>query len=544
MAVKIHITVKEKILIHLLSYSKYKEEVEVPVQVSQEGMAKAVGVRRSHIASALKDLKDSGHIEEKKARVIGEKRRKNAYFLTHEGQADALRLKKAVLEKKILLKAEDGTVKEIEIPRLKDHIEEKLGVLEILNRLDDEGVFDVKRKEEPAEEELERTVICPFCAQTNKNFELKKVELSSGATGLSVTCFFCGREFLAAEISLADQEEAKGYAPTFLPSEIAPEEYAPPPFVAANPFLVSLGLFFMLASFLFAMMVGLEYISSGFFVLVPIGFVISLALLYIGLMEVKHLDAITRRILIVTGAIFVGFIALFVGVMLDAEYEAEEAWIMASVVLPAFGVFIFGKPLARSLRSELSLSLGVFLVLFGVFTIIFFEFFSWSAWYSPFWVIAGSMMMFTSYEIERLDRTFILRAVAVGVGAFVAIFCAVIIISEYSALGPWKVLSAFLWFLFGVFLVLFRFLEQESYEKSFQAMRSTLLSGLGVLFVLVGILLAMNGRYIECGVEFFIGIPIIWYGLVNVREYEPLQVGLISFVIFSEIFTVFSLVLA
>jgi DNA-binding PadR family transcriptional regulator len=184
MAVKIHITVKEKILIHLLSYSKYKEEVEVPVQVSQEGMAKAVGVRRSHIASALKDLKDLGQVEEKKARVIGEKRRKNAYFLTHEGQAEALRLKRAVLEKKILLKAEDGTVKEIEITGLKDHIEEKLGVLEILNRLDDEGVFDVKRKEEPAEEELERTVICPFCAQTNKNFELKKVELSSGATGL------------------------------------------------------------------------------------------------------------------------------------------------------------------------------------------------------------------------------------------------------------------------------------------------------------------------------------------------------------------------
>jgi len=543
MAVKIHITVKEKILIHLLSYSRYKEEVEVPVQVSQEGMAKAVGVRRSHIASALKDLKDLGHVEEKKARVIGEKRRKNAYFLTHEGQAEALRLKEAVLEKKILLKTEDGAVKEIEIPRLKDHIEEKLGVLEILNRLDDEGVFDVKRKEEPAEEGLERTVICPFCAQTNKNFELKEVELSSGGTGLSVTCFFCGREFLAAEISMADQEEAKGYAPTFLPSEITPEEYAPPPFVTANPFLVSLGLFFMLASFLLALMIGLDYVSSGFFVLILVGFILSFALLYFGLMNVRHLDAITRRILIVIGAIFVGFIALFVGLMLDAEYEAEQTWIMASVVIPAFGVFIFGKPLAKSLRSELSLSLGVFLVLFGSFTIIFFDLFSWSAWYSPFWVIVGSMMVFTSYEIERLDIIFVIRAGCIGVGAFMTLFCIVLMVQSGSALWPFRAISAILWLLIGIYLVLIRFQHQEAFEKSILALRGALLSGIGELFFLVGILLALNGRIMECAVEFFIGIPIIYYGLVEVREYEPSQVGLIAFVICSEALTVLSFTL-
>ena len=245
----------------------------------------------------------------------------------------------------------------------------------------------------------------------------------------------------------------------------------------------------------------------------------------------------------ITGAFFVGFIALFLGLILEAEYDPEQAWIMASVVLPAFGVFIFGKPLTKTLRSELSLSLGVFLVLFGGFSTIFHELFSWSAWFSPFWVIAGVVMVFTSYEIEKLDKTFILRAACVGVGAFIAIFCAGLIISEHYTLGPWKVLSAFLWFLFGVFLVLFRFLDKGSYEKWFQVLRSALLSGIGVLFILVGILLALNGRYMEFGVEFFIGIPILWYGLMNVKEYESLQIGLITFVIFSEIFSVLSLVL-
>ncbi len=92
--------------------------------------------------------------------------------------------------------------------------------------------------------------------------------------------------------------------------------------------------------------------------------------------------------------------------------------------------------------------------------------------------------------------------------------------------------------------MLFRFLEKDSYEKWFQVLRSTLLSGIGVLFILVGILLALNGRYMEFGVEFFIGVPILWYGLMDVKEYESLQIGLIAFVIFSEIVSVLSFVMA
>jgi hypothetical protein len=57
MADKVRVTVKEKILIHLFGFSKYRDDFEVPQKVTQDGMAKVIGVRRSHIASALKDLK-------------------------------------------------------------------------------------------------------------------------------------------------------------------------------------------------------------------------------------------------------------------------------------------------------------------------------------------------------------------------------------------------------------------------------------------------------------------------------------------------------
>ena len=103
------------------------------------------------------------------------------------------------------------------------------------------------------------------------------------------------------------------------------------------------------------------------------GFILSLVVLYIGLKDVRHLEAISRRLLIITGTIFVTFIAVFVSYIMGAEFDLEQVGIMVSVILPAFFVFAFGKPLSANLRSELSLSLGTFLVLFGVFLSIFYH---------------------------------------------------------------------------------------------------------------------------------------------------------------------------
>jgi hypothetical protein len=544
MADKVRVTVKEKILIHLLSFSKFRDEVEVPAQISQDGMAKAVGVRRSHIASALKDLKSSDLVEERKARIQGQERRKNAYFLSHIGNEEAMRLKETVLEKNITLKKEDGSEIEIKISELKEHVTRKFSVLEVLNRLSDDGIFIEKEIMMPSEEpmELERIVVCPFCGQTNKNFELNLVPLLDGIPGYNVPCFFCGREFIATEVSPGEQGTVKNYATTFLPSDDSQQHFISPPFRAAKPLYISLGLFFMLASFFLGLIVALGYLSTGFYAFVPVGLVLSILLLFVGLKEVRHLDAISRRIVIVIGAVFIGFISIFVGLLIGVEYEGEQAWILASVVLPAFGVFIFGKPLTRSLRSELSMSLGVFLVLFGIFTIAFYDLFRWSSWFSPFWVISGALMVFTSYEIERLNQDRILRAICMGGGAFLAVFCLVIIVSHGADLWPYKAISTSLWLLSGVFLVLLRFFDSEPFEKSLLALRSSLISGIGVLFVMAGILLAINSRFMESVVEFFIGAPIILLGLGNAREFNSSQLFIIAFIIISEVFTVFSFV--
>jgi hypothetical protein len=537
MADKVRVTVKEKILIHLLGFSKYRDEFEVPVKVTQEGMAKVIGVRRSHIASALKDLKTSELVYDNKTRIEGQERRKNAYFLTPQGEIEAHRIKESVNGKTIQVKDEEGNLKELKISELPEILERKMSFIDILSCISQDGEFKEKEEEK---KEPENAVICPFCNNTNFNFELKEIPSEDGTINISIPCMFCGGEFLATKKMEIGEDDTVNYEPVPFIQKAQP---LPPPLPTGNPFLVILGLFFMMGSFILALLVGLSAVPDELCLIAPVGFIASLVVLYIGLKDVKHLEFMSRRLLFVMSTVFMSFIVLFISLSLGAEYDYEEVAIMATVVLPAFFVLAFAKPLSPNLRSELSLSLGVFFVQFGVFISVYYELFSQSVWYSPFWVIAGSVLLFTSYEVHRLDRILVIRSVCVGIGSFMAIFCLVVLGSWYSELGFFKIVSIVLWLIFTLFLISLRFVSISVFERALSALRTSLFAGLGLLFVLVGVILALKGRLMQSGVEFFIGLPIMWYGLNNVKTMAFSQIGLIIYVLVAEVILVLSFVL-
>jgi hypothetical protein len=221
----------------------------------------------------------------------------------------------------------------------------------------------------------------------------------------------------------------------------------------------------------------------------------------------------------------------------------ERAGTLALVVFPAFFVFAFGKPLSSNLRSELSLSLGVFLILFGVFLSVFSDLFQWSMWFSPFWVIAGSVLIYVSYEIHRLDKLLITRSICVGAGAFCAIFCIMVLNAWEADLGMFRIIGILLWFIFCAFLVLLRFLPTDVFKEMLYALKTSLLAGIGVLFMLIAIILGIRGRFMEAGVEFFLGIPIIWYGFQDTRRFGYAKIGLILYVMASEVIAVLAFLL-
>ncbi|MEM3395752.1 MAG: tetratricopeptide repeat protein [Thermoplasmata archaeon] len=90
---RIKLTAAEKVLLHLYEYTKYVDHFEVPFAVTQDGIAEAVGILRSHVPRTLKGLLDKGYIEEKLAHVIGSERRRKVYFLTTPGIAHAKKIR-------------------------------------------------------------------------------------------------------------------------------------------------------------------------------------------------------------------------------------------------------------------------------------------------------------------------------------------------------------------------------------------------------------------------------------------------------------------
>ena len=71
MAVQAKPGVQERILLHLLDYSDFKDSIEVPFALSQMGIANAVAIARSNVPRAIAGLKDQGILVERQAHVKG-----------------------------------------------------------------------------------------------------------------------------------------------------------------------------------------------------------------------------------------------------------------------------------------------------------------------------------------------------------------------------------------------------------------------------------------------------------------------------------------
>jgi ATP/maltotriose-dependent transcriptional regulator MalT/DNA-binding MarR family transcriptional regulator len=151
MAAKPHLTVTEKILIHLLDKVKFEDRFEVPYTLTQGGIADAVSVRRSYVSSATKEMINKGLLSEKLSHIKGEARRRKSYFLTPEGKAAAEKLRNDVSTQKVLLRDEEGE-SELDIGDIKKKTEIKLSFLEIIARISEEGALDLTAAQAPAAE--------------------------------------------------------------------------------------------------------------------------------------------------------------------------------------------------------------------------------------------------------------------------------------------------------------------------------------------------------------------------------------------------------
>ncbi len=87
------ITVGERIVLHLVQYQKLIDNYDVPIDISQDGIAASLRISRAHAAIELKKLRGSGEVIEKLAHIKRGKTKRKVYFLSITGEQKAVRIK-------------------------------------------------------------------------------------------------------------------------------------------------------------------------------------------------------------------------------------------------------------------------------------------------------------------------------------------------------------------------------------------------------------------------------------------------------------------
>ena len=83
-------TVRRRILVHLANYSLQEPDHEAPREVSQQGIAEAVGIRLRHISQYIRPMIKEGLVTERSGLVDGGRQHQKVYFLTDQGRKEAL----------------------------------------------------------------------------------------------------------------------------------------------------------------------------------------------------------------------------------------------------------------------------------------------------------------------------------------------------------------------------------------------------------------------------------------------------------------------
>ncbi|MCU0851855.1 MAG: tetratricopeptide repeat protein [Thermoplasmata archaeon] len=104
----------ERLLLHLWDLDRYRDDPEVPLGASQEGIANRLQIQVHAASRALSGLQEEGLVFDRLAHVRGAPKRRRAYFLTEKGRLAALGMRNDVLKRKVVLE-HDGATQELTI---------------------------------------------------------------------------------------------------------------------------------------------------------------------------------------------------------------------------------------------------------------------------------------------------------------------------------------------------------------------------------------------------------------------------------------------
>jgi hypothetical protein len=145
-------TIEDRILLHLLDFTKWRDEIEVPPNITQLGISNGVGIKKKHVPRSLRGMMEKDLLSEKTAHVTGKSQRMKTYFLTMIGEQKARRLRNHVRSLTIKVKVGTRDIKEMEIKDLGELLKETYTLAQVISYISNEGVFDIEKVKDAREE--------------------------------------------------------------------------------------------------------------------------------------------------------------------------------------------------------------------------------------------------------------------------------------------------------------------------------------------------------------------------------------------------------
>ncbi len=139
------LTINERVLLHVYERSTTRGVLEAPFPLTQQGIARALGMRVNHVSRAVKSLQTQSCVTEQTARVRGEVRKRKVYLISHEGHAIAQALVNDLGRRLVLVRDERGVAREMTMAEARKLAGGPHTLTDILSNLDDAGVSDMSR---------------------------------------------------------------------------------------------------------------------------------------------------------------------------------------------------------------------------------------------------------------------------------------------------------------------------------------------------------------------------------------------------------------
>ena len=551
-------TVKEKILLHLLNYTHYFEQDNVPEEITQLGIANSIIAPRPHVSMALKDLRTKQQIIERICHIKHGKRKQKGYNLTPTGQQIANRTKQLLMESEIKVKDRSGE----RIERFGQICStSNISIFKLLNQINADGVFDlthsndlVKSPGTVTKTQIKKYATPPFDLSPTDQVTLQlqvqaqphpqaqpQTQLPTQTTDNRSTLFKNHIEYL--------NHLSKNY-PDYYSQYY--QQLSEDQRIIGLSLKTNISLFFIgYLLIIIGAILGLYIISSGeSFIIIPFILILTfgIATIMLAASSLWSNNIWQKRILDFVSITFPIIIYIMIYALIASEFSYYDISIWLIIIFSFLALANYASFIPIFNRAKALSALGIILLI-NVPIALFLNMID--IYQMGFWSLISVLCIYTSYNLLiRVDNkndhvndlNKIYPGIVAGLGLGILVVC-VNFLANYDLQNPDMIKFGiygiiFLWCIISIVLITRGIVKNGALaQKTIQLIILALPFFLGIVLFYFCIFLISINKPIEAMIEVFLGFIVIIYGLKQLKDQELSQLLLIGTIAFALIST-------